>query len=138
FPPGPRLLQRERGENLQCHRRVGLRLREERVGDVVRLAEAERQGKPYGGPNVANYRVDKRICILKELGHFLRYLGDRVDTESAPFPAATIGRGRELSSTATYVKLPSVTRRRFASLRRTTQASMWTQIDVVPTRVSSV
>ena len=38
-----RLLQRERGEDAQADRAIGRRSGEQRVGDVVGLAESERQ-----------------------------------------------------------------------------------------------
>ena len=40
-----RLLQGERGEDAQLDRGIGGRAREQRVGDVIGLAEAERQSE---------------------------------------------------------------------------------------------
>ena len=64
---GPRLLQRQRGEESEIDRAVGGRTRIERVDDVVGLAEPERQPDHELPADIADDVLGDRIGIGENL-----------------------------------------------------------------------
>jgi hypothetical protein len=63
-----RLLQRERGEDAQIDRGIRGRAREQRVGDVIGLAEAERQRQHDILADALDDRVGQAIRIFERDG----------------------------------------------------------------------
>jgi hypothetical protein len=63
-----RFLKGQRGEDAQMHRRIGGGAREHRIGDVIGLAEAERQSEHDLLADAGNDRVGHFICVYERGG----------------------------------------------------------------------
>jgi hypothetical protein len=66
--PAARRLQCQRGEDMEPDRRVGGRAREQGVGDMVGLAEAERQRQHEFFPDAGDDGVGDAIRIVEPVG----------------------------------------------------------------------
>ncbi len=62
---GARLLERQGGEDAEMNRGVGGRARKQGIGDVIGLAEAERQSQHDGLADTGDDRIGHLICVIE-------------------------------------------------------------------------